>query len=281
MQPVLQTRAMTDKDTSLQLQEYIGKARKVYIVTKEKPEVEILCSAVSLHNELTLRDKQVTIFAPDMSDDHAKILSGVEKKFTYLPEQRTTIKVHVENKGIKKVNYDMKGDTLTFYLTPKEGQIYGEDVQVFTPRLHADLVITLGLQKPSQLSQWPNTWAEEFIKEGAIINVDISSHNTQYGSLDIVEPTSKTIVLLVKDILHKMTWGMSKETASILLQGLTYATDHFRSHVDPDVFSLASYLMEKGAVMSSNADIENTDKVEQPPETIIPTNTDTIFKEDT
>jgi len=250
---------MTDKDISLQLKEYVGKARKVYIVTGKNPDIDVLCSAVCLHDEFTLRDKEVTLFAPELQEEREKVLFGVENLFTYLPEQRTTVKVNVEGRGVKKVNYELKDNSLSFYITPREGQIYREDVNVYTPKLKADLVITLGVQKPENLTQWPHTWAQEFEQEGAVINIDNSPHNTLFGSSDVVEPTAKTMVQLIKDVIQKLEWNMSADSASILMQGLVSKTKQFTHNVDPEIFSLAAYLMSKKGKVPSKKVKEDVD----------------------
>jgi bifunctional oligoribonuclease and PAP phosphatase NrnA len=84
----------------------------------------------------------------------------------------------------------------------------------------------------------------------AIINFDHHPDNSNFGTINLVDPQKSSVAELVYDLFKFCHWPISKEIATCLLAGIVADTGSFmHSNTKPDTLKTAAGLMEKGALI--------------------------------
>ncbi len=224
---------------SEQINELIKQAKRVTLLTYYNPKMDVVNSALVWRNLLDRRDKEVSLIAPNWtprSDEYSWVL-------TELPPKRTTIKVELGDERVKKISYELKDKNLFLYLIPEKGVIEGNKVEISTDQLKTDLVITFGIRKPEDLTDWPSSWPEDIKGYAPIINLDISNVNSQFGSINVVEPEYELFSHMVFDLIKSLEMECDSFSAELLLNGIKQATNNFSKNVSAKIFEMSAELM--------------------------------------
>ncbi len=222
-----------------QINELIKQAKRATLLTYYNPKPDVINSALVWRNLLDRRNKEVDLIAPGWSppsDEYAWVQ-------TQLPPKRTTIKVGLGDERVKKISYELKDNNLYLYLIPEKGIIEGNKVEISTDQLKTDLVITFGIRKAEDLVDWPSSWPEDIKAYAPIINLDISNVNSQFGSINVVEPEYELFSHMVFDLIKDLGMECDPFSAELLLSAIKQATNNFSNKISAKVFEMSAELM--------------------------------------
>lgn len=145
-----------------------------------------------------------------------------------------------DQKSLKHLNF------LTSF--PEPLPLTNETDLLASPLFSKPVIVALGITTPQDLplaiqrliTIFPNL---------TLLNIDRQAHNTQYGTINLVdEKASATSELLYHLLAMFDPQSIDRDTATALLTGMIIATKSFRSgYVRPESLALASLLVECGA----------------------------------
>lgn len=232
---------MIDPSTVEQIGKAISFARKVTIITSQPPFPDSLFALFSLRNALMRLDKSLTLIAPDL--DVAKSpgqLANLSEVASHVPLQHMVVRVGLDGNHVSRVSYEEKEGSVFVHIIPEQGVINSNDVEKVLGVSDTDLIITLGVHAPTDITGWPDGWS-------ATINFDVDSHNAHYGKINVVDPDASSLCEIVFNLFEQLFWEIDTETAQLLYRGITNATRQFKQFVRPETFEVAAQLLRAGA----------------------------------
>lgn len=198
---------------------------------------------------LEKKGKSVQIVSPEFSlpAGHGFLpkSDAVQHELTNL--QNFIIRVDVGKTKLESLSYDIQGDHLQIFLTPKNGFFEPADVKTSAGAYAFDLIITLDVVDLESLGALHKDHAEFFFRT-PILNIDHHATNTRYGHVNLVDVTdssvSETLFELIKDYDESL---LDEHVATSLLAGIISKTKVFQSNtVTPRSLAIASHLMAAG-----------------------------------
>lgn len=163
--------------------------------------------------------------------------------------QQLLITVGLGGVAVEQFSYDIQGDRLTVFLTPKAGMILPSAVSAKASDFRYDLIVTVNAADlPSLGGIYANQ--REFFSRTTVINFDYQPANEHYGQINAVDLTAAAASEVVYDLLPTLPIPLppSRQLATALLAGIIDATKSFRSHrVTAKTLRIASALVEAGA----------------------------------
>ncbi|NTV31632.1 hypothetical protein HGA91_06670 [candidate division WWE3 bacterium] len=247
-------------DYTLQLRDLIKRANHISLLTPELPSMDTVHALIAWRNGLNQRNKSTSLFAPQLDTNPYANVSNINEVQTVLPDRRTVIKVGIGDQGIKKVSYEVKEGNLYFYIIPRSGRLEDDQIEIYAEIMETDLLITLGVSSPEQISQWPHEWAQEIRNRGTIVNIDTNGANTQFGQINLVDSQKGSLSELSYDMFKQLNWELDADTSTLLLQGIVHATENFKHRVNADVFENVARLLRQGAQLEKGKSELNGDK---------------------
>ena len=244
---------MLVSDYTLQLRDLVKRANHISILTTESPSLDVVHSLIAWRNTLNQRNKGISLFAPQLDTATYLNVSHINEIQTVLPDRRTVIKVGLGEQGIKKVSYEVKDGNLFFYIIPRTGTVENDHIEIYAEMMETDLLITLGISHPDQISQWPREWAKEVSEKGTIVNVDTNNQNAQFGQINLVDSSRGSLSELTYEMFKQLNWEIDQESATLLLQGIVHATQNFKNNVNAEVFENVARLLRQGAQLEKPA----------------------------
>lgn len=231
-------------DQLQQIKEIINRAERITLLTHPKCSVDTVPSLLVLKRLMEARGKKVDLYVPQFvpAPDLAELdLSEVKSE---LPVRQTTVKIGLNEGGLKKISYETKGQELFLYLIPRQGVINANQVEIFSNKLETDVVITLGLRNATSLPDWPPNWYEELEQDQTLINIDRDIQNAQYGTINYIDGNVPSLVQLTIELVEKLGWGIAPVEAKILLLGVRRLTQNYTQSLTAGVFALSGRLWQ-------------------------------------
>lgn len=238
------------RETEEQIKELIGKSKKILITTKAKPTGDGLASCLALKRALFKINKNAEViidsfvlpqeysFLPDVSEIKTEVIKL--KKFI--------INLDVSQTGIDELSYDLEGNNLKIYLSPKRGVFTPADLKFQTSQFAYDLIITLGVSDLESLGKLYDHH-RDFFYQIPVINIDNSPQNEQYGHVNLTDITATAVAEILYRLINNWPEKIIDEPiATALLTGMIAGTKSFKTaNVTPNSLTLASQLIELGA----------------------------------
>ncbi len=185
------------------------------------------------------------------------------RPFPFLPQldihpelpavQQLLVAVKLGGTELEQFSYDVRGDLLTIYLTPKSGTLLPDAVSVKPGAARYDLILTVNAADVESLG---NIYARqrELFETTPIINIDCQASNEHYGQINAVELTAAATAEIVYDLTPALRSAgtlsgepFSPDIATSLLAGLIDATGSFRTaRATAKTLRIASTLVEAG-----------------------------------
>ncbi len=211
---------------------------------------DAIASALALADFLRAHGKTVDVVAHGFSAPRQlRFLKDVEK-ITKSPQatQQTVITVDLNDTGIKSLSYDVEGDMLSIYLTPKKGSIAPKQVRTGRAAFPYDCVWVVDTQDFASLGSLYTNNTDLFHNVPTVV-LDHSSANEHFGTINMVDitaaSTAEVVYTLCNDIAKE---HITPTVAQALLTGIIAKTKSFKtSKMNPRTFALVSTLMELGA----------------------------------
>lgn len=214
-----------------------------------KESCDGLGSALALYRYLRAIGKQVEMVSTGFSPGRFAFLPhATEVRGNIFAPRRHTVRIRTDRAPIKEWSYGLKEGALELYLTPQQGAISKEDVEVHEERYGYDTVITLDAPDLPSLGSLFHEHGELFYKT-PIINIDHHPENEQYGQINLIDinasSTGEIIAGLFKQIApHRI----DPEIATHLFAAIFLKTGGFKNPtITPQTLKLAAELIGLGA----------------------------------
>lgn len=227
-----------------QLSKILSSSRRILITGPQNPDIDTLGSAVAWWIFLSKQNKTVDIVFDSKVSKPKFLPTNVEINHELNNISKFKIVLDVSKTQVKQLSYDLKGDKLHINIVPEDGVFSSRDVDTDQGDYKYDLVISLGATNLESLGA-VFTEHRHFFHNTAIINIDRSVLNENFGTLDIIESSATSLAEISHEALKKF---LDKDIATCLLAGMIASTNSFQSpRVNPHTLELASELIIKGA----------------------------------
>ena len=208
--------------------ELIEKARHIAILIPSSPDLDCLSSAEALVATLKGLGKLVGF------------------KNTVLPRE-FIVSLNTSTSPISQLRYEKTENSTDIIFSPKESPILKESISFREGKMLCDCVVTLGVQNIEKLE---GVYAE-LVSQIPVLNLDIDGSNGQYGEVNLVDPEKSSLGELTYDFLTGIHQEpLDKKSATLLLAGIIFKTNHFSYQTTADTLLCASELMRLEANMA-------------------------------
>ena len=233
-----------------QFKESLEKSKKILITTKANPAGDGLASCLALQIALTKLNKHSDIIIDGFS---------LPKEFSFLPHgadikdavsklKKFTINLDIAQTGIEELSYDLNGNNLRIYLSPKKGVFTPDDLKFQTSEFAYDLIMTVAVNDLESLGKLYD-YHRDFFYQIPVINIDNSPSNEQFGHINLVDVTATSAAEIIFNLINSgLEKVVDREVATCLLTGMIAGTKSFKTaNVTPNSLTIASRLIDLGA----------------------------------
>ncbi len=237
-------------NTVEQFKKLLDNSRSVLIVFANKNSEDCAVGANALKKYIKKMNKFSEVVAEDFkTPKQLSFLSEIEKTKPAITNlQKMIIKVDISRTKLETISYDVKDNTLSIFLTPKEGFITKNDLRTAQSTYKYDLIITVGVSDLEALGQtfFNNT---DLFYRTPIVNFDNHAGNENFGQINFNEITATSNCEVIFNTLSNLNETLiDKDIATSLLTGMIAQTKSFKTpNVTPYTLNLASKLMNLGA----------------------------------
>jgi len=229
-----------------QIKEVIKKSHHILITFAKDFSIDAVASALALYLVLKKQDKLIDIVCADFE---------LPQTLKFLPEikvispqvsslQKFVISVDTTDDKIDEFSYNLEGDQLKIYITPKAGSFTAENVQAESSNYKYDLIITLDAPDLESLGKTYQNFTE-FFYNTTIINIDHNPANEHFGQINLTNMNSVATAEILFRLINSIDKNLlDKDIATCLLTGLIAKTKSFKtSNVTPKTLEIASLLL--------------------------------------
>lgn len=235
---------------SQQVLEAIKRSSRPLICIPSGGGADAYASALGLAKVLKKLEKEPTIVAADGEvPKNLQFLQGTDAVHTKLENLRQfVIELDATKTKVDALTYELKGDKLYVYLSPKAGFWDQKDVRTSASGYRFDLIICIG---SPDYESCAHLYSEnpDFFFRTPVINIDHTPENEHYGQINAVDLTASACGEVCHDLVEAIEPGlMDEEVATAFLTGMIAKTKSFKTHnVTPKTLQTASKLIARGA----------------------------------
>ncbi len=233
-----------------QFLEAVRRSSHILVTFRRDWSVDAVASALALGLILEKKGKRVEIvadgFIPSKQIGFLPKLDGIKPAFSQL--QKFIINLDVSHRKIDELSYDLEGDRLRIYITPRDGQFDSRDVTTAASDFKYDLIIAV------DTPDYPSigglfTANTDFFYHRPVINIDSDPANENFGNINAVDITATSSAEVVYSLFRAMgEHFLDEDVATCLLAGMIAKTRSFKTaSVTPKTLEAASELMAAGA----------------------------------
>lgn len=237
-------------DIPEQIRIMIEEKKHVLLVFGANGGGDEIASTLGLYLFLTSQGKRAEMVSPDFRlPTQYQFLNKSERIGASLSELKTFIMtVDVKETGVQELSYDLVGDKLRIFVTPKKGILSKDQVKTAESSFKYDLIITIGTP---DLTAFGDLYTQhpELFEQTPIINIDADPANEHYGHINLVDITATSVAEILFDLMKKIGKEyISEDVATALLTGMIAKTHSFKSEqVKPHTLTIAGKLINLGA----------------------------------
>ena len=235
---------------SQQVLEAIKRSSRPLICVPSGGGPDAYASAVGLARVLKKLEKDPAIVAADgQAPKNLQFLAGADAIHTKLENLRQfIIELDATKTKVDALTYELKGDKLYVYLSPKSGFWDQKDVRTSSSGYRFDLIICIG---SPDYESCAHLYSEnpDFFFRTPVINIDHTPENEHYGQMNVVDLTASACGEVCHDLIEAIEPGLiDEEVATAFLTGMIAKTKSFKTHnVTPKTLQTASKLIARGA----------------------------------
>jgi len=200
-------------------------AKNVLIVLPTTINVDILAAGLALAHTLR-KERKITFASAQPIHDAFKQFFRLDD-FTFIDrfkKKEVVLSLNRKKGTIKAVRWREVDGKVQFIITPDDGTFEFDDIDLETTGESYDLIITLACKSLKDTQLYTD---ESTIWEKTLINIDIHTDNTQFGTVNKVKK-QLSLSSYVFDLLRKEDIALTKEVAKVLLQGILWSNGGFR-----------------------------------------------------
>lgn len=234
--------------TEQQIQQQLAKSQAVLIALPERASTDALVSAYALQSELAKRGKKADICACHFrAPAKLKFISEFRNVLSSIPPlEKCVISIDKRVHPVTDISYTVSDEQLRIFVTPKNGMLPKEAVQVNSRGFIYDLIITINTLELVSLGDIYEQH-KNFFFNVPIINIDHRPDNEQYGQINWVDIKATSTSEIMYHWLYR-DQAPEQNIATALLAGMMEETHSFRSmQVTPRTLETVSKLIAAGA----------------------------------
>jgi len=203
-----------------ELKEKLEKAQKTFLIVPYDAGLDGLCGALALCHVFQNKDRIVKVVFDGKVPPEAENLPGVGEILPNLGSKDLILRFNIGKQGVEKISYSTEGDTLSLRVRPKAGQFDIANFDYSYESATANLLVTFGIAKVSNLSFFEN-YKQSFEKSEIINLGEPIGENSQKTGQEKETVEAKSISQFIFEQLS--AWGItpSKEASICLLKGMS------------------------------------------------------------
>lgn len=233
-----------------QLKQILEDKKHVLITFGQNAGGDAIASALALHKYLANIGKRSDVVSHDFHlPKQYAFLKGSENIGASLSQVKTFIlTLDVQETGVQELSYDLVGEKLRIFITPKEGILNQSHVKTAESDFKYDAIVVLGTQDLYALGPIHASHPTLF-ETTPVINIDSEASNEHFGHLNIVDVTATSTAEVMYDVLKELGKEyVDADVATGLLTGMIAKTHSFKGeNVRPHTLSVAGKLIKLGA----------------------------------
>lgn len=233
--------------TEQQISTALTASRRPFITFRQRPSGDATAAALALALAWHQRGIKADIVCQDFELPGAlRFLPGSQAIKSKLTSPRQLmISLDADKTAVEQFHYDVLGDKLRIYLTPKAGAFGPQDITATMTDWHYDLIVTLDTPDLESLGA-VYTDHREFFFQRPIINIDHVPANEQFGQINALDLVAGATCAVLTEIL--LAWdktAITPDVATCLLTGIIDKTRSFKAGaMNPQTLQLSSQLMQ-------------------------------------
>lgn len=231
------------------VEEAFAPAQTLAIVLPTNLSTDKVAAALALFLSLKKAGKQVGIVCSTPMIVEYSSLIGVDKIGQKFGGHNLMVSFDYQEDSIEKVSYHIENNKFNLVIQPKEGYppLSTQKISYSYFGSQADVVLTIGAASWENLGNLYNE-NKSLFEEAQSINLDISSHNSQFAKVNVVEQQMASLSELVTLMLSSLNLPLDEDMASNLLLGIKKATFDFSLNKSgPSTFEAVAICLRSGA----------------------------------
>ncbi len=241
----------------------IKESRDIFIIPSKTKQEESMSDALALFYSLKKIGKNVNLLANEIP---LKI-----KFLTCLSQQQLIVSINTKMREVSEIRYEKGIKKLKIYLSTKNGRINSQDIsfihqginnseeKIFKKEIclkdQSNIFILLGENKPGEITLFYKNKNIKDFKEifktqhlGFAKEMIINNIERYFDKISLDKSTVSLTGTLTEIIKTMGSEVIDKNIATCLLTSLILKTKNFHySHISPQYFAFANFLIEKGA----------------------------------
>ncbi len=227
-------------------------AKTSLILLPKNPSLDVVAAGLGLYLSLTKKPLTTSIGCATPMTVNFNRLFGVDKIKPRIGNQNLVISFNYPQDTLEKVSYDKDPDTQKFHLTiePKAGQspLDPSQVEYSYTGSQSDLIFVIASRSLEDLGPLYEQEKKLFEdKTKPLVNLSHLDKNTQFGTVNLYDPTSSGCSEIVFAILQALELPLEPDIVTNLLAGIEQSTNNFATATSPDTFEIVAQLMRAGA----------------------------------
>mgnify|MGYP001608964634 CR=1 FL=1 len=226
------------------------KSERMALVLPAEPDLDCLASAEAIYRALEAKNKIVGLVARPKfelrSNSVHELLAKLSASTPLIKE--FVISVNTSQSPVSQLRYEKEENELRIILSPKSSAVNAQAVSFSEGKITCDAIIAIGVSNTEQLRALTG-FTSDVLAEIPILNMDISAENKKYGTANLISDSPSSFTEAAYYFIHNLpNASFTKELATLILTGIMYRTNSFRSHsLSADSHSIASEMMRNGA----------------------------------
>jgi len=228
-------------------QQALTSAQTILVTIPEKPKFDHVGAALALFLSLKKAGKTVAVASPDEMTVEFSSLVGVDKISQQPGGKNLVISFDYIEDSIEKVSYNIDNHKFNLLIQPKAGlpPISPEKVS-YNYSGGSDLVFVIGAKRLEDLGSLYNQEKEAY-QQKTVINLDIDPQNTQFGKINLFNPTASSCSEVVANLMANLKLPIDQDIATNLLLAIEKATQGFSSpNTSALTFEMVAFCLRVG-----------------------------------
>jgi len=233
-----------------QILELIKQSSSVLICLPEHPSTDAIASGLALLSLIEKLEKRAKVVATgfQLPANHSFLPKSNEIFDDITAIQKFVISLDVSKTSVEELQYNVEGDKLNIYISPKDGFFTEKDVVAQGGEFAYDLILTVDAPDLESLGRIYEQ-NPDFFYHTPLINIDHNPANDHFGQIDLVHVTATSSSEIIFEMMKD--WGdhlLDEFIATNLLTGMISKTRSFKSgSITPRSLAIASHLISQGA----------------------------------
>lgn len=228
-----------------ELQDKISRSQKILVILPERPFFDQVAAGLALFLSLSEAKRTTFIACPSAMTVEFNHLVGVDKISEKIYGSDLIVSFNYPADQVEKVSYNDDNGQPNVVVQVKNGApLLNENLAKFSyAGLGADLLITVGIKNPGQLSSLEQDYASK-----TLINIDADPTNVQFGQINIVDTESSALCEVILGIITGLNLPLTTDIAQNVLSGIWKRTQHlFSKNVSADTYESVAICLRAGA----------------------------------